>query len=194
VQDLPPTQGDSAYNRLYEERRNALHAKIDASVGMTLSPKQAEEQKAKVDESLFQTKLQWLQKNDPEAYEQALEQAESLEREPPPEPAGAGNETWRGPGSGGQKLGSIDPSEFKDHTKGRGGRPLASVDNIILHDVSGPGGGRVPKGGNIPNYHITFDKDGVYLENPLDRQAPHARSFNKNSIGIAHIGYEGEWR
>ncbi len=108
VHDLPPSQGDSAYNRLYEERRNALHAKIDASVGMTLSPKQAEEEKAKVDSALFQTKLQWLQKNDPDAYEKVLEEAGKLEREPVSEPqdGGATNETWRGPGSDGKPVGS----------------------------------------------------------------------------------------
>lgn len=97
------------------------------------------------------------------------------------------------PDLGKQSSLTVDPAEFRDFSKGRGGKPLQKVENIILHDVSGnPANRRLPKGGNIPNYHITFDKDGVYLESPLGRRAPHAAAFNANSIGIAHIGFEGD--
>lgn len=115
VKDLPPTEGDSAYNRLYEERRNALHMKIDASVGLTLSPKQAEEAKSKIDAELFGTKLQWLQANDPDAYEKALEEAGQLEREEieQPKAGDATQDTWRGPGSDGKPLGSL-PRIYED--------------------------------------------------------------------------------
>ena len=91
---------------------------------------------------------------------------------------------------------SIVQMDLQDFTSGRTHfRPLAAqkVKNIVLHDVSGnPSNRRLPKGGNIPNYHITFDDKGIYNEIPLDRQAPHARAFNKDSIGIAYIGFEGD--
>jgi hypothetical protein len=86
--------------------------------------------------------------------------------------------------------------EIQDFTAGRTNyRPLPArnVKNIVLHDVSGnPKTRRLPKGGNIPHYHITFDDKGIYQEIPFDRQAPHARAFNKDSIGIAYIGFEGD--
>jgi len=87
-------------------------------------------------------------------------------------------------------------SDIRDFTSkpGRGFGRLEKPTHIVLHDVSGddPGRKRVPQGGNIPQYHITFDKSGINLEVPFDRQAPHARDFNKHSIGISHIGYEGD--
>lgn len=77
---------------------------------------------------------------------------------------------------------------------GRGFGRLEKPTHIVLHDVSGddPARKRVPQGGSIPQYHITFDRNGINLEVPFDRQAPHALAFNKHSIGISHIGYEGD--
>lgn len=84
VKSLPQTEGDSAYNEVYENRRAAIHAKIDASVGTIFSPKQAEEAKAKVDERLFQSKLEWLKQNDPDGYQNFLDEAEKAPREVKP--------------------------------------------------------------------------------------------------------------
>lgn len=95
-------------------------------------------------------------------------------------------------GGQGQQFASIN---FRDFSNGRSGRPLApnQVRYIILHDVSGnPKTRALPSPGNIPNYHITFDDKGVYQEMPLNVQAPHARAFNKQAIGIAYRGFEGD--
>lgn len=87
-------------------------------------------------------------------------------------------------------------SSIQDFTQGRNfaALPASNVKNIVLHDVSGndPVGRSLPKGGNIPHYHITFDDKGIYNEIALDQRAPHAASFNKSSIGIAYIGFEGD--
>lgn len=86
--------------------------------------------------------------------------------------------------------------QIRDFTSqpGRGYGRMERPTHIVLHDVSGndPERKRVPAGGNIPNYHITFDRSGINMEVPLDRKAPHAVAYNHNSIGIAHIGYEGD--
>lgn len=110
---------------------------------------------------------------------------------PKPQKLGAaGVEPPQSPGS------TVQPAALKDFSANRTHfRPLRAenVKNIVLHDVSGnPKTRRLPKGGSIPHYHITFDDKGVYQEIPFDRQAPHARAFNKDSIGIAYIGFEGD--
>lgn len=95
----------------------------------------------------------------------------------------------------GQQVGPQSSVEMQDFTAGRrfAALPADNVRNIVLHDVSGdPSNRRLPRGGNIPHYHITFDEKGVYNEIALDQRAPHAASFNKNSIGIAHIGFEDD--
>lgn len=94
-----------------------------------------------------------------------------------------------------QGVGPQSNLEMQDFTRGRNfaALPAGNVRNIVLHDVSGPTGSRrLPSGGHIPHYHITFDDKGIYNEISLDQRAPHAAAFNKNSIGIAHIGYEGD--
>lgn len=100
-----------------------------------------------------------------------------------------------GPPGQGQQVGPQSSVDMQDFTSGRrfAALPADNVRNIVLHDVSGdPSNRRLPRGGNIPNYHITFDEKGIYNEIALDQRAPHAASFNKNSIGIAHIGFEDD--
>lgn len=107
------------------------------------------------------------------------------ELEAPPQPSPAGRAS----------VGPQSNIEMQDFTAGRkfADLPAANVSNIVLHDVSGdPSNRRLPKGGNIPHYHITFDDNGIYNEISLDQRAPHAARFNKNSIGIAHIGFEDD--
>lgn len=94
-----------------------------------------------------------------------------------------------------QGAGPQSSIEMQDFTAGRkfAALPAENVRNIVLHDVSGnPNNRRLPKGGNIPHYHITFDENGIYNEIALNQRAPHAMSFNKDSIGIAHIGFEDD--
>jgi hypothetical protein len=122
--------------------------------------------------------------------------------EPQPAPPGApsnvqGGQLMRwGGGSNPQGMPTFRPGTVRDFTTkpGRGFGRLENPTHIVLHDVSGndPERRRVPAGGNIPNYHITFDKNGINMEVPMERRAPHAVAYNANSIGIAHIGYEGE--
>jgi hypothetical protein len=102
----------------------------------------------------------------------------------------------QGQGQQGQQGPQFGQINFKDFSAGRvsfRALPARDVRNIILHDVSGdPKTRRLPEPGRIPHYHVTFDDKGVYQEIPFDRQAPHARAYNKNSIGIAYRGFEGD--
>jgi hypothetical protein len=131
----------------------------------------------------------WIQKAEKDLSAEQLEGAKKAWEEKAkayrPAPEGV-----PGPQSGLPDLG------IRDFTSkpGRGFAKLEKPTHIVLHDVSGsdPARKRLPQGGNIPNYHITFDKSGINLEVPFERQAPHAMSFNKHSIGISHIGYEGD--
>jgi hypothetical protein len=99
-------------------------------------------------------------------------------------------------GQGQQQGPQFGQINFKDYSAGRvsfRALPARDVRNIILHDVSGdPKTRRLPEPGKIPHYHVTFDDKGVYQEIPFDRQAPHARAYNRNSIGIAYRGFEGD--
>lgn len=95
-----------------------------------------------------------------------------------------------------KRTAALDIPGAQDFTKGRTrGKALSAgdVQNIILHDVSGdPRTRRLPLPKNINQYHVVFDEDGVYHTLPLNRQAPHAASFNGKSIAIAYRGFEGD--
>jgi len=63
---------------------------------------------------------------------------------------------------------------------------------VVLHDVSAPKGGKPTVGAAKGAYHMAFDENGFYLNSRLDKQAPHAADFNELSLGLAHVGMEGD--
>lgn len=63
---------------------------------------------------------------------------------------------------------------------------------VVLHDVSGRKGEKPTVEAAKNAYHMAFDENGFYLNSRLDKKAPHAADFNDLSLGLAHVGMEGD--
>ena len=91
--------------------------------------------------------------------------------------------------------GALKPvSDFGKKNWNRGSNlPRKQVKGIVAHDFS-TSGGKMSKMGNVPNYHVQFDKDGFHLNRPLHKTGAHARGGlmnNDNSLSISRRAVEG---
>jgi len=161
------------------------------------SRQQLKERSEEVQETLSGARINALLKKDPEAVLDIIEKSGSSSK--PEDKAGGAKADTVEKGKTSKvleeyQLQNLDPTH--DWTKSAGSKRLSSRDlgkvTIgVAHDTSGSGG-RVSDAENVPrNYHVMFDKDGVYKMHGLERKAPHAASLNATSIGLSRRAMEG---
>lgn len=95
-------------------------------------------------------------------------------------------------------IGELKPTRNFSYLSNRTrGAPLSAnnVKGIVAHDTSGKVRGFTSAPPNTRAYHVTFDEKGFYHQRPLDKTGGHAKGgllTNRNSIGLAYHGFEGD--
>ena len=128
---------------------------------------------------------------------------ERAQRTPPPIPTKAPPRAAQAPRATPETIkpapiGELKPTRNFSYLSNRTrGAPLSAnnVKGIVAHDASGKVRGFTSAPPNTRAYHVTFDEKGFYHQRPLDKTGGHAKGgllTNRNSIGLAYHGFEGD--